>query len=121
MIIKHPQPLSSFDYIGQHHYLLTWCCDYRRCQFTHADRVNLVLQQFMRALSELEFELITYCFMPDHVHQLIRGISLKSNGRRYIKLAKQYSGYQHAAKFKERLWQRYGLSAYSGRTKQRRL
>jgi putative transposase len=108
MIIKHPQPLRGFDYIGPHHYALTWCCDYRKPQFTEAVRVELVLRQFLRACFESEFELVAYTFMPDHVHKVVRGISLSSDGRRYIKLAKQYSGYHYPEVFGEKLWQRYG-------------
>ena len=34
----------------------------------------LVLQQFLRACIEAKIEIIAYCFMPDHVHQLVKGI-----------------------------------------------
>ena len=112
MIIKHPLPLKDFDYIGQHHYRLTWCCDFRRRQFTQADRVNLVLQQFLRACRESGFEIIAYCFMPDHVHQLVRGASISADGHRYIKLAKQYSGYYFSCEYHEKLWQRYGHDSW---------
>ena len=47
--------------------------------------------------------------MPDHLHLLIEGETQTSDCKRFIARAKQYSGYQHAATFKERLWQRYGF------------
>jgi REP-associated tyrosine transposase len=112
MIIKHPLPLSGFDYIGQHYYGLTWCCDYRKPLFTQSDRVDLVLQQFLRACAETKFELIAYNFMQDHAHKLVRGMSDDSDGRRYIKLAKQYSGYYFSQEFGEKLWQRYGVDQW---------
>ena len=93
MIHKHPEPLRNFDYVGMYYYSLTWCCDYRKTLFTHADRVDLVRSQLLRACGEAECELVAYTFMPDHVHQLIRGCSNTSDGRRYIRLAKQYSGF----------------------------
>ena len=108
MIIKHPLPLSGFDYIGRHSYSLTWCCDYRKPQFNQADRVELVLKQFLRACAEAEFELFLYCFMPDHVHKVVRGTACTSDARRYIKLAKQYSGYYFSQAYQQKLWQRYG-------------
>ena len=108
MIIKHPGPLRGFDYVGRHYDSLTWCCDYRKPHFTQADRVELVKQQFLRACSESDFEIDAYCFMPDHVHQLVRGVLLESNARRYITLAKQYSGYYFSRAYGEKLWQRYG-------------
>jgi len=47
--------------------------------------------------------------MPDHLHLLIEGETETSDCKRFIARAKQYSGYRHAAIFKERLWQRYGF------------
>jgi putative transposase len=108
MTIKHPQPLSNFDYVGLHTYSLTWCCDYRQHHFTQRDHVELVRAQFLRACREAEFAIIADCFMPDHVHQLVKGCSSTADGRKYIRLAKQYSGYYFKKEFKLRLWQRYG-------------
>jgi REP element-mobilizing transposase RayT len=108
MIPLHPQPLHNFDYTGQHHYFLTWCCNYRQRLFTERDRVDLVLTQFLRAEEETTFDNIAYCFMEDHVHKIIRGRTDTSNAKQYIKLAKQYSGYYYQQAFGARLWQRYG-------------
>ena len=46
--------------------------------------------------------------MPDHVHQLVRGVSLESNARRYITLAKQYSGYYFSRAVRRETLARYG-------------
>ena len=108
MATKHPSPNPNFDYIGKHHYALTWNCDYRQTHFTQADRVELVLQQFLRACAEAKFEIVAYSFMPDHVHKLIHGTDIDSDGRRYIALAKQYSGYYFKKAHHQKLWQRYG-------------
>ncbi len=108
MIHKHPEPLRNCDYRGQYYYSLTWCCDQRKPLFLHADHVALVLQQFLRASHETEMAIIAYCFMPDHAHQLVKGRSSSADGRRYMKLAKQYSGFYFAKQFHQKLWQRYG-------------
>jgi len=108
MIIKHPEPLRDFDYVGLYYYSLTWCCEDRQSHFSQSDRVDLVRQQFLRACGETEFEIVAYCFMPDHVHQLVHGRSLTADGRRYMKLAKQYSGFYFSKAYDQRLWQRYG-------------
>ncbi len=47
----------------------------------------------MRAASENEFDVIAYCFMPDHLHLLVEGKSDRSDGKPFIARAKQYSGY----------------------------
>ena len=51
--------------------------------------------------------MIAYCFMPDHVHLLIRGVTTTANARAFIKAAKQYPGYSFARTTGTRLWQRY--------------
>ena len=58
--------------------------------------------------------------MPDHVHQLVKGVSLEADGRRYIKLAKQYSGFYFERAFNERLWQRYGHDRFLRRDEEPR-
>jgi len=47
--------------------------------------------------------------MPDHLHLLIEGTSDASDCRRFIKSAKQYSGYYFEKQSSQKLWQRYGL------------
>ncbi len=51
--------------------------------------------------------MVAYCFMPDHLHLLVAGCSEQSDGRRFIKLAKQFSGYAYSRSHNETLWQRY--------------
>lgn len=108
MIIKHPEPLRGFNYVGLNYYAITWCCQKRKSFSTKADCVDLVRAQLLRAASETEVALVVACFMPDHVHQLVKGCSPAADGRRYMKLAKQYSGYYFKQAYKEKLWQRYG-------------
>jgi putative transposase len=69
--------------------------------------VDLVLQQFLRAGAEQDFALIAFCFMPDHVHLLVAGTLENADGKRYIALAKQYSGFYYKKAHHRRLWQRY--------------
>ena len=47
--------------------------------------------------------------MPDHVHLLAEGTQDDADLRRFIKLAKQYSGFYFQQRTDERLWQRYGF------------
>jgi putative transposase len=107
-MFKHPRLLPDFDYIGKRYYSLTWNCENREPLFTQKDRVDLVCEQILRACRETEIEVIAYCFMPDHLHQLIHGCTPVADGRWFVKRAKQYSGFYFAAAFEKRLWQRYG-------------
>ena len=107
--MAHPYPprWSSCSYTGQFRYSLTFVTDGRRPLFTEASIVDLVLTQILRAGSERQFELLAYCFMPDHVHLAAAGETNGSDGKAFIKAAKQYSGYYYARGRNGRLWERY--------------
>ena len=109
MFFRHPEHLRTFDYVGEHRYFLTFCTeDRQRCFVTH-EAVNLVRTQIQRAEAEEAIALIAYCYMPDHVHFLAEGQAEDSDCLRFIKRAKQYSGFHYKATFRHRLWQRYGF------------
>ena len=108
MLTNRPAHLKHFDYTGCHRYSLTFCSDRRRELFREEKVVNLVLSQVSRASTECEFAVIAYCFMPDHLHLLMHGLSEAAQLRRLIALAKQYSGYYYSKEFHGKLWQRYG-------------
>jgi len=108
MFTKRPERLKIFDYLGLHQYFLTFCTEHRRQCFVDSERVDLVRTQIERAALAHRFALIAYCFMPDHVHLLIEGGANDSDGRRFIRGAKQLSGFHYKAMFHQTLWQRYG-------------
>jgi REP-associated tyrosine transposase len=107
MFTGRPKHLPGFDYLGFHRYSLTFCTHRRRVIFVHDAPVRLVFDQFLRSARESQFAIIVYTFMPDHVHLLVEGESDRSDGKRFIARAKQYSGYHFAKHLKSRLWQRY--------------
>ena len=47
--------------------------------------------------------------MPDHLHLLVQGETEGADLRRFIKLAKQLSGFHYRRTFGDTLWQRYGF------------
>jgi putative transposase len=96
----------TFDYQGRYTYFLTFVTDARVELFAEAATVDLVLKQFLRASQEKDFELIAYCFMPDHAHIIASGLADESDLKAFTKLAKQYSGYYYARTHdRQRLWQ----------------
>ena len=109
MITNNPGHLKGFNYVGFHRYSLTFCTNQRRRLFTEPAVVDLVAAQLLRAANEQKFAVIAYCFMPDHLHLLIEGTCDDSDGRRFIKSFKQYSGYYYSQTRHDTLWQRYGL------------
>ena len=105
----NPCHLKSFSYLGLHRYSLTFCTDHRRHLFLKPPVVELVLAQITRAARENEFDVIAYCFMPDHLHLLIEGKSDNSDCKRFIARAKQYSAFFYSRTYRSVLWQRYGF------------
>ena len=104
----YPRHLENFDYIGMHRYSLTFCTEDRAIRFKAAAVVELVHAQILRAAIEQGFEITVYCYMPDHLHLLVRGTYEGAEGLTFISRAKQYSGFHYKERFKHRLWQRYG-------------
>jgi putative transposase len=96
---------NNFSYIGFQHYSLTWSCYHRHRLFTQRDRVDLVRSQFLRASEESDVEDVAYCFMADHVHQLVKGNSPTADAKHYIRKARQYSGFHFKRQYGVRLWQ----------------
>jgi REP element-mobilizing transposase RayT len=107
MIPLHRQPLRGFDYLDKYRYFITFCTYHRRPLFMSAPHVDLTRTQILRAAGQESFDLIAYCFMPDHVHLLVSGSLSSSDCRRFIARAKQFSGFYYQKEFRERLWQRY--------------
>jgi len=108
MPVHGPGHIQSFDYVGLYRYAFTFCCNSRQQWFQERDAVELVLLQIRRAASDEQFAIPAYCFMPDHLHLLIKGLSDVSNGLKFISRAKQFSGYYYKQRYQRTLWQRYG-------------
>ena len=103
--MSRPPRITGFPYTGQYRYFLTFCT-FNRCRsFVNADVVATTLQQFRKTALEEGFELLAYCFMPDHAHLLVEGVSDASDLRRFSKLARQRSGGVHSRRTGRPLWQ----------------
>jgi REP element-mobilizing transposase RayT len=68
----------------------------------------MVLSQILRAARDEHFAVFVHCFMPDHLHLLVEAGSEASDCLRFIRRAKQFSGYVFSQTHGCRLWQRYG-------------
>jgi REP element-mobilizing transposase RayT len=92
MRTNYPHHLPAFDYIGGHRYFLTFCTHNRFRLFTDKSAVELVVTQFLRGASEESFAISAYCFMPDHVHMVVEGLTENADLKRFTSRAKQLSG-----------------------------
>jgi len=109
--VAHPYTpyCSTFSYVGRYRYALTFVTFDRHKAFSEAACVHLVLAQVLRAAAEHQFEVVVYCAMPDHLHLVVEGLAETSHLKRFVKLAKQYSGFYYArAHERAKLWQHGG-------------
>jgi putative transposase len=97
--------LPSGDYSQGLGCLLTFCTAQRKCVFVEADVVQLVWSQMLRAATTNGLSIPAYCFMPDHLHMLVESSSPESDIERFVKAAKQLSGYYYKRRFGSPLWQ----------------
>jgi putative transposase len=75
--------------------------------FTNAAVVSLTLSQILRACPKTQFEILLYCFMPDHLHLLVEGMADQARLKGFARLAKQYSAYAYSRSHgRVRLWQK---------------
>ena len=103
--MSRPPRVPGFRYQGLYRYFLTLCTFERQAFFLNSGTVVQTLLQFRNVSSRESFEILAYCFMPDHAHLLVEGVSDRSDLRRFIKLSKQRSGGIHARSFGGPLWQ----------------
>ena len=73
--------------------------------FRDAAVVSLVKAQIMRTAEEQRFTVLEYCFMPDHLHLLVKGLTADSNLQQFAKMSKQRSGALYKRRYHARLWQ----------------
>jgi len=103
--IGRPRRLDAFAYTGRYRYhfrLGTWN---RVPHFTTAHIVYEVRKQFLICFSRSDVAILAYCFMPDHVHVLIEGLTPDARPIGLIARWKQASGFRFQREHRERLWQ----------------
>jgi REP element-mobilizing transposase RayT len=73
---KEPFPqrprLRDFDYIGTYAYFLTVLTKDRDVYLKEADIVIHLISLLLETAKLERFDILAYCFMPDHLHILIR-------------------------------------------------
>jgi len=103
--MTRPRRLDPADYRGYRAYSLTICTYNRTRPFTDADIVHQTLLQFLRTAAEQHVEILAYCFMPDHLHVVAIAHRADTDLQRFVRLAKQCSGYAFTRAAGRRLWQ----------------
>ena len=97
--------LSGFEYRGPYRYFITLMA-YKEKPF-FADEWTVT--ETIRALSETAggygFDVLCYCFMPEHAHLLLEG-GPTSDLREFVRIFKQKSSYRYKRSAGKPLWQR---------------
>ena len=105
-IYYKPQRLKGFEYKGTYCYSLTICTFERIKYFKNKKIVRFVESNLTKTAGGLGFDIICYCFMPEHLHLLIQGKNDDSDLRKFVKQLKQTTGYELKKKTKRELWQK---------------
>jgi putative transposase len=103
--MARPHRLPEHSTNGRHRYFLTICAHRRRRHFVDAAVVDAARSQFLHTATIESFAILAYCYMPDHLHLVVEGLSDGSSLSRFIRLGKQRSGYQFAQREHDKLWQ----------------
>jgi len=104
-VVSRPRRLDAIEYVGLRHYYLTICTYQRGRNFIDPDTIALVRTQFLRVAIDEQFEILVYCFMPDHLHAVVTARSAAADFQRFVRLAKQRSGFRFVQGAGRRLWQ----------------
>ncbi len=84
-----PPRLEGFSYRGPHRYLLTFCTKHRLDRFVEGTVVESARAAFWRTAEDLTFTIAAYCFMPNHVHLVIEGLTEASDLTAFASASKQ--------------------------------
>jgi len=105
-VVHHPRPgrFPGFTYVGYSRYFLTICASRPGAPFRDGPVAESVLEQLRRALADEQFALLAYCFMPDHVHLVLEGLSDTADLCRLVSRWKQITGYWYRRRSGRPLW-----------------
>ena len=97
---------QKFDYIGRYVYFLTICTFKKQRYFINASVVDNARNILIRSSEKHKFAIIAYCFMPEHLHLMVGGLSDNSDLKKFVTDFKRVTSYDFMQKNGGRLWQR---------------
>jgi putative transposase len=103
---RRPPHLDRRLYVGPVRIFLTMCTFKRAEYFCSQPTVDLVHAELLRTSGELAVEILAYCYMPDHVHLLVTGLTGGVDLLAFARKFRQRAGYAHRRHNGDaRLWQ----------------
>jgi len=81
------------------------CTFERRAYFTDNRTVDVIRAELLRTASAYDVEVIAYCFMPDHLHVVIEGMTENADLLKFTAMFRQRSGHRYRQLHNGYLWQ----------------
>ena len=104
--MAHPPHTVLAHCDGFHRHFLTICTHARTRHFVDAGSVDATRLLIFHTARERDVAVLAYCFMPDHLHLVIEGVTENADPRKFVAFAKQRTGYMFARRTGQHLWQR---------------
>src|SRR4051812_28926783 len=95
MITARPRRLTGVSYVGFQRYFVTTCTAFRKRVFEDGHVASDIISRILESARQHEFSVVAYCVMPDHVHLLVVAQSESANLPRFVKHAKQVTGFAY--------------------------
>ena len=102
---RRPPRLPAICYRGRQRIFVTMCTFQRATVFSQAQHATTSRDQLLLTARAYDVEVLAYCFMPDHLHALLEGLSDRADTARCLAMFRQRSGYQYRQRTSRRLWQ----------------
>ncbi len=97
--------LKGFNYTGSRAYFVTIGTWEREGRFQNAVLVDWIGEQLLRTAEGYGFDVLCYCFMPDHAHLVVVGATEKSDLKAFVRSFKQKTGFRFRRRWRTHLWQ----------------
>src|SRR6478752_4536390 len=105
MPYRRPPRLHDSCYVGANRVFLTMCTFERRKYFSDPVRTKEIVEQLLSVAAQWGVEIIAYCFMTDHLHVLVEGVSEQADSRKCADAFRRVSGFHFKRARGRRLWQ----------------
>jgi putative transposase len=104
--IRKPNRLALENYHGHQFVFITTCCQNNKKIFVDEREIEYNLTVLREMTQHFHIALWAYCFMPDHVHFLLEGLSEDSDILLFLGRYKQLTGYSYKQRKGIQLWQK---------------
>jgi len=96
MITNRPNRLRGVSYTGYQRYFLTTCTANRHPAFAEGGVAEECVLQLQESAKRHDFVNVAHCFMPDHVHILVYGVSLQADLPAFMTHFKKITGFNYS-------------------------